>query len=179
VVQLDDFRVVLGSWWDQDNLANLDFEGQCRDRGFAPDYWRAPDGWTAFQLRSEPDPTVTRPGANPGSQSLRVVPTHPSANIGKVLTFFRAGESVRVRGWVLGTSTAGANIQVIVGNGPNYFVVAPPNVFSGPIACNGTWQFVDVTYVVPVNPIYTRGGVSVFGMANVPVWFDDFTVEVQ
>ncbi|MFY9343243.1 MAG: hypothetical protein WAT39_12175 [Planctomycetota bacterium] len=179
LVQLDDMRMLVGNWWEQDNLGNLGFEGLCRDQGLAPNYWVAPDAWYAFQVQCATDAGVTRPGALAGSTSIRMTPTAASGSISKSGTFFRAGESVRVRGWMRGTPTAGANMQAVVGNGAGFAVVAPPNVFSGPQPCDGVWRQFDLTYVVPTSPSYTRIDLGATNLTGVQVWYDDVTVKVQ
>ena len=99
-------------------------------------------------------------------------------NLSKSLSFLRAGDRVRFTGWVRGTPATAGRISALVGNGVNFFVVAPPNVFSGPILCDGTWYQFDITYVVPNNPSFTRLDVSARNMAGATVWFDDFRVEI-
>jgi hypothetical protein len=175
---LDDVRVQIASWWEDDNLANLDFEGEVRNQGTTPAAASAPDFWTAFQCRTETTATITRPGAGAGSRAVQVSPTSSLCNLSKSLSFLRAGDRVRFTGWVRGTPATAGRISALVGNGVNFFVVAPPNVFSGPILCDGTWYQFDITYVVPNNPSFTRLDVSARNMAGATVWFDDFRVEI-
>jgi hypothetical protein len=70
-------------------------------------------------------------------------------------------------------------MEVIVGNGQNFYVVAPPNVFSGPLPANGTWQQFTLNYTVPNNPSFTRVDLGCFGPPGSTFWLDDLTVEVR
>jgi hypothetical protein len=180
-VRLDDVRVHVGSWWEDDNLLNLDMEMPCRDLGIQPDYLRAPDGWSVYQTSCVSDANVVRPGAAPGSRSVKATLRAASGNIYKNLTFLRPGDRVLLRGWVRGVSpNPGANIQVIIGNGANFYLVGfGPNQHSGPKACDGVWRQFQMTYLVPVNPSYTRIDLGTFDVAGTEAWFDDITVEVQ
>lgn len=177
--RLDDFRVAISSWWDEDNLGNLGFEGLYRDQGAAPTYAAAPDCWRSFRVAGAADAATLRPGAAGGSRSLQGTLLGSSGNVYKILTWLRAGDVVQVSGWARGTGGGTANQQVIVGNGPNFFVVAAPNVFSGPLPSNGTWQQFSLTYTVPTNPSYTRIDLGCFGQPGNQFWFDDLTVTIQ
>ncbi len=177
-VRLDDFQIQLGSWWDPDNLGNLAFEGAYRHQGKAPTYSAAPDCWRSFRVACLPDTGVLRPGTS-GAQSLKVTLQGTSGNVYKMLTFLRGGETVDISGWARGTGGAGANQQIVVGNGDNFAVVAPPNQFSGPLPCDGTWRSFTVTYVVPPNPSYTRLDLGTFGAVGNEAWFDDLTVSIR
>jgi hypothetical protein len=177
--RFDDFRVAIGSWWDEDNLGNLGFEGLYRDQGTAPAYAPSPDCWRTFRVNCAADSVNLRPGAAPGSRSLQATLLGTSGNIYKQLTWLRTGDTVVVSGYARGTGGGTANLQVIVGNGANFFVVAPPNVFSGPLAANGTWQPFSLTYAVPSNPSYTRIDLGCFGQPGQTFWFDDLTVTIQ
>lgn len=179
-LELDHMRVQVGNWWDADNLGNLGFELGCRHQGSAPNYWAVPDCWSGTQLHCTPDPAVLRPGAAPLSRSIRGQAFGASANLWKNLTFLRAGETVVVRGYVRGVaSDPAARVQVIVGNGANFFQVAPPNVFSAPFLCNGAWNNFQLTYTVPNNPSYTRINLAMNNGDGGQVWFDDMEVVIQ
>ncbi|MBL8723174.1 MAG: hypothetical protein JNK49_03970, partial [Planctomycetes bacterium] len=179
-LELDHMRVQVGNWWDADNLGNLGFELGCRHQGSAPNYWAVPDCWSGTQLHCTPDPAVLRPGAAPLSRSIRGQAFGASANLWKNLTFLRAGETVVVRGYVRGlASDPAARVQVIVGNGANFFQVAPPNVFSTPFLCNGAWNNFQLTYTVPNNPSYTRINLAMNNGDGGQVWFDDMEVVIQ
>jgi hypothetical protein len=179
VVQIDDFRVVIGSWWDMDNFGNLDFEQPCRYSGVAPAYWSAPDCWTSFQATCTPDGSVVRPGALPGSRSLRLQPTSTLGSITKQWTFLRANDKVTVTGYARGTPTPGASMQAVLGNGPLFYLPQPPNQFSAPMPCDGAWRQFTMVYVVPPNPSYTRLDLGVFNATGVQTWYDDLTVTVE
>lgn len=177
LARLDDVRCQIGSWWDHDNLGNLGFELGCRHQGHVPTYWSAPDCWRSSQLRCEPDASVVRPGAAPGSRSVRCSLQGALGNIWKDLTFLRAGEVIRVTGWVRGVSAnSNARMQAIVGNGPNYFQNVAPNVFSPIFACDGVWRQFTLDYTVPANPIYTHIDIYMNDAAGSQCWFDDVTV---
>jgi hypothetical protein len=177
--RLDDVRVAVGSWWDADNLANLGFEGACRWPGDAPLWQPAPDAWRNFRVACAVDAAAVRPGAAAGSRSLRASLSSTLGNVWKELTWLRAGDVVAVSGWARGTGGGSANQQVIVGNGPTFFVVAPPNVFSGPLPCDGAWRQFNLTYTVPPNPSFTRIDLGCFGQPGNDFWFDDLTVTIQ
>jgi hypothetical protein len=174
LARLDDVRCQIGSWWDHDNLGNLGFELGCRHQGHVPTYWSAPDCWRSSQLRCEPDASVVRPGAAPGSRSVRCSLQGALGNVWKDLTFLRAGEVIRVTGWVRGVSAnSNARMQAIVGNGPNYFQNVAPNVFSPIFACDGVWRQFTLDYTVPANPIYTHIDIYMNDAAGSQCWFDD------
>jgi len=178
LARVDDLRCQIGSWWDHDNLGNLGFELGCKHQGHVPTYWSAPDGWRSSQLRCEPDSSVFRTGAAPGSRSVRCTLQGGLGNIWKDLTFLRAGETIRVTGWVRGVSAnVNARMQAIVGNGPNYFQNVAPNVFSPIFACDGVWRQFTLDYTVPANPIYTHIDIYMNDAAGSLCWFDDVTVE--
>lgn len=175
--QFDDVRVVLGSWWSDDNFDNLRFEAPLRSlHGGANGL---PDAWDAFQLQCAADAAVVRPGAAAGSRSVRLAGTATVGNLFKVLTFLRAGDRVDVTGWARGTGGAGSSMEVILGNGVNFYVVSPPNVFSGPLPADGVWRQFTMTYTVPSNPSFTRLDLGCFGPPGSTFWFDDLTVEVR
>ena len=180
-VRLDDIRVQIGSWWDDDNLGNLGFELECRHPGQKPNYWTAPDAWLTYQASCVPDAGILRPGAAPGSRSVRTTLQGSYGNVYKQLTFLRTGETAVVRGWVRGVSAnPGANMQAIVGNGPTFYVPGfGPNQHSGAIACDGIWRQFQLTYVVPSNPSYTRIDLGLFDVSGTQCWFDDITVDIQ
>jgi len=175
--RFDDVRIVLGSWWSDDNFDNLQFEAPLRNLQTSSS--GVPDAWEAFQLQCAADAAVVRPGAAAGSRSLRVVGTATVGNVFKQLTFLRAGDQVVVSGWARGTGGVGSSMEVIVGNGQNFYVVAPPNVFSGPLPANGTWQQFTLNYTVPNNPSFTRVDLGCFGPPGSTFWLDDLTVEVR
>jgi hypothetical protein len=175
--RFDDVRIVLGSWWSDDNFDNLQFEAPLRNLQTSSS--GVPDAWEAFQLQCAADAAVVRPGAAAGSRSLRVVGTATVGNVFKQLTFLRAGDQVVVSGWARGTGGVGSSMEVIVGNGQNFYVVAPPNVFSGPLPANGIWQQFTLNYTVPNNPSFTRVDLGCFGPPGSTFWLDDLTVEVR
>jgi len=175
-VRLDGFRVHLGSWWDNDNLANLGFQG------LAPTTWTAPDGWRASTVACVADTGNVRPGALPGSRSVRM--TLQGAIFGDIrkdLTFLRAGDTVVVTGWVRGVSAnSGARAEVIVGNGDTFFVVGlGNNQHSGPLPYDGTWRQFQITYVVPNNPSFTRIDLGSYDVPGTQCWYDDITVSIR
>lgn len=179
-VRLDDIRVNLGSWWDDDNFVNLGFELDYRDRGAAPTYWSAPDAWRAYQVTCAPDPAILRPGAAPGSRSTRVTLQQATGNLYKILTFLRGGDTAVVRGFARGVSAnPNARSAIIIGNGPTYYALQPPNQHSPGLPCDGLWRSFQLTYVVPSNPSYTRLDVYMSDAIGSQFWFDDFTVEIQ
>jgi hypothetical protein len=179
-VRLDDVRVHIGSWWDFDNLANLDFELGCLYQGAAPLHSAAPDAWRGYRLDCTPAPGVVRPGST-GAQSICGTLQAESGNLTKVLSFLRRGDTAVVRGWVRGVSSnPAANIQAIVGDGPNYYVYQyGPNQHSGPLACDGAWRQFTLTYVVPINPSSTYIDLSIYDAPGTQCWFDDVTVEIR
>lgn len=179
-VRLDDLRVVLGSWWDDDNLLNFDFDGRCRARGRAPDYWPEPDGWRSYQLLCEPDPTNLAPGAPANSQSLRVTLQGPIGNVYKQLGFLRPGDRVSVSGWV---RVPNGSVQVLIGDGFTFYASTPPNIQSTPLGASLGWQQVTWpgtgVYVVPANPTFTRIDLTCQGPVGSQIWLDQFTVSIQ
>jgi hypothetical protein len=179
-VRLDDVRVLVGSWWEVDNLGNLDFELGCRTRGTAPLHSATPDAWASYQLDCSPAPGVVRPGST-GAQSVTAMLQAESGNLYKDLTFLRRGDTAVVRGWVRGVSSnPAANIAAIIGDGPNYHVYQyGPNQHSGPMPCDGAWHQFLLTYVVPVDPTYTRFDLSIYDAPGTQCWFDDVTVEIR
>ncbi len=177
--RLDDLRIVLGHWWSNDNFDNLQFEGSLRSLGGGGGAVGAPDAWEAFQSTCAADAGVVRPGAAAGSRSLRLVSGANVSNLFKAWTFLRAGDVVAVTGWARGTGGAGAAMEAIIGNGPTFYVVGPPNVFSGPLAADGVWRQFTLTYTVPNNPSWTRLDLGCFGPPGSTFWFDDLTVEVR
>lgn len=180
-VRLDGFRVQIGSWWDNDNLGNLGFEGGYRFLGLSPTNGPAPDAWRGQGVFCSADTGSVRPGAAAGSQSTRLTLQGGTGGLLKDLTFLRAGDTVVLRGWVRGVSAnAGARNAVIIGNGASFYVVGlGPNQHSGPIACDGLWRQFQLTYLVPVNPSYTRIFLAFYDVAGSQCWFDDVTVEIQ
>lgn len=175
-VRLDDVRVQVGSWWDYDNLANLDFEQPCRHSGHVPTYWQAPDCWRSFQVRCEPDAATVRPGASPGSHSVRMVLTAGSGTIGKDLSFLRPGDRLVVTGHARGQSTTpGAFVQALVLEGTtNAVFQATPTM-----ACDGTWRPFTLNCTIPASFTYIRLLLTCFDAPGSACWFDDLTVEVQ
>jgi hypothetical protein len=179
VVRIDDIRVQLGSWWEQDNLANLSFEWGCRFRGLAPTYWSAPDAWSSYQAICDSDPTV-RPGAAPGSKSVRLTLQAGDGSVYKDLTFLKPGDTAVVSGWARGIGVdPGAAMQAIVGNGYGFYVLGAPNQHTAPLACDGVWRQFVLTYVVPNNPSFTRIYLGCYDTAGAQCWWDDIAVSIQ
>lgn len=179
-VRLDDIRVNLGSWWDDDNFVNLGFELDYRDRGAAPTFWSAPDAWRAYQVSCAPEPAILRPGAAPGSRSTKATLQQATGNLYKTLTLLRRGDTAVVRGWARGVSAnPNARSAIIIGDGPTYYALQPPNQHSAALPCDGLWRSFQLTYVVPLNPSYTRLDVYMSDAIGGQFWFDDFTVEIQ
>lgn len=179
-LRLDDLRVVLGSWWDDDNLLNFDFDDDCRARGRAPDYWPEPDGWRGFRLSCETDAADLAPGAAVGSRSLRTTLHAPLGNIYKQLRCLRAGDRLSLTGWV---KVPNGTVQVLIGDGFTYYTSTPPNVQSNLLTAGPGWQQItwpgSGTYVVPANPTFTRIDLVCQGPVGSQVWFDQFTVSIQ
>lgn len=178
---LDDVCVQIGSWWDDDNLANLDCEGECHYVGQAPDYLSAPDGFRSFQVQCEPAPGVVPPGS-PGTRSLQMTLQKGTfGSISKRLTFLRAGDVLVLRGRCRSLSNnPGANLQVLVGDGPNFYQTnLGNNVQSGPLASNGTWHTFQLQYTVPQNPTYTRLDFGLYDAVGAVCNYDDMTVEIR
>ena len=180
-VQLDDFRVHIGSWWDNDNLGNLDFERGYLFQGQAPSFRTEPDAWRGASVSCAADVTNVRPGAAPGSRSVALTLQGQFGGLSKDLTFLRAGDILDVAGWVRGvTPTGPASAEVIIGNGPTFYVVGlGNNQHSGNISFNGAWHQFQMTYVVPPNPSFTRMNLGLSGAVGAQGWFDDITVTIR
>jgi hypothetical protein len=178
-LRIDDVRVLVNSWWDADNLANLGFEGDFRHPGHPPDFARAPDAWAAGLAVCEPDPTVVRPGAPAGSRSVRATMPPDWGYLHKDLTFLRAGDQVVVSGWMRGVAT-GTNTIVAaqIGDGPTWNL-ATGNNQEVLHPCDGVWRQFQMTYVVPTNPTTTVLGLSGWTPAGAQCWFDDLSVSIQ
>jgi hypothetical protein len=179
-LRLDDVRVRLGSWWEADNLGNLDFELGCRYQGVAPTYSSSPDCWNSWSVSSANDASVRRPGSS-GSQSIRTTLQGSYGALYKDLTVLRPGDTVVVRGWTraVGTSS-GAFTQLNIGDGPNFHLNGySTNRTTGPLPADGTWRQFQVTYSPPANPTYTRLYLGWYGAAGAQAWWDDLTVEIQ
>lgn len=175
-VRLDDVRVQIGSWWDYDNFANLDFEQPCRHGGHVPTYWQAPDCWRTFQVRCEPDAAIVRPGAPNGSHSVRMQLQAGNGNIGKDLSFLRAGDRLVVNGHARGLSTTpGAYVQALVLDGTTGVLLQATPI----LACDGLWRTWSLNCLMPANPTYVRLLLTCFDAPGSSCWFDDLTVEVQ
>lgn len=179
-VRLDDVRAAIGSWWDIDNLGNLDFELGYRGVGRAPHYWTPPDAWGVYHMRCDAS-TIVRPGAAPGSQSNHGTLTDAGANAYKVLTFPRAGDVLVFSGWVRGVAAApGTSMSALAGDGPGYAAIGVGNnQLSPPMPCDGAWHPFTLTYTVPQNPVYTRLDLYMGGKAGDEFWCDDITVEIR
>ena len=93
----------------------------------------------------------------------------------------RQGDTAVFRGWVRAiSSNPAANIAAIIGDGPNYHVYQyGPNQHSGPMPCDGVWHQFTLTYVVPLNPSYTRLDLSIYDAPGTQCWFDDVSVEIR
>ncbi len=181
-VRLDAFRVHVGSWWDNDNLANLDFEGAYRFQGQGPTSWSTPDAWRSFLIRCAEDSGNVRPGAAPGSKSMRMtLESGTNGNLWKDLTFLRAGDTVVIRGWSRGVSAnAGSGAVLIVGDGSTAFVVGLGNNQVSPLMpFDGIWRQFQVTYLVPANPTFTRIYCAMADVPGTQCWYDDLTVEIR
>jgi len=179
-VRLDDYRVQVGSWWDTDNFGNVGFELGYRFSGMAPNYWSAPDAWNSFQVRCSGDTGNVRPGAAPGSRSLRMDLTALNGHVYKDLTFLRHGDTAVVRGWTRGVSPGQGVTQAAIGDGPNFFVLGlGSNQQTPAMLCDGVWRSFMLTYVVPSNPTYTRLNLACYDVPGTQCWFDDITVEIQ
>lgn len=179
-VRLDGIRIHIGSWWDADNLANLDFEGGYRFQGHAPTYLPMPDAWQGSRVRCAADAGNVRPGALPGSRSASMTLQGQFGGVSKDLTFLRQGDSVVVGGWVRGVSAnAAAHAEVIIGNGQTFYLVGFGNQHSGPIPFDGAWHHFQLTYLVPANPSFTRIDLGLYDAAGTQGWYDDLTVEIR
>lgn len=177
-VRIDDVRLLVSSWWEQDNLGNLDFEGGYRFTGQAPGYWPAPDAWASSYVRCEPDASVVRPGAAPGSRSMRMTQLARGSDVFKELSFLRPGDQVNVTGWVRALGQfPGAVAQVVIGDGSTWFAATGNNQIV-PHACDGVWRQFNVTYTVPASPSITRIDLGCWDAVGTQCWYDDLTVTV-
>jgi hypothetical protein len=175
-VRIDDVRLLVNSWWDNDNLANLDFEGQYRYRGVAPTYLPAPDAWRSSVAACEPDTGTTRPGAAAGSRSVRVG-LDGYGVVYKDLTFLRPGDQVVVSGWMRSVAPGGG-VAAQIGEGSNWSIPTGNNQQVIHYS-DGSWRQFTFTYTVPTNVTTTRLGLSGWGPAGTQCWFDDLTVSIQ
>lgn len=178
-LRLDDVRLRINSWWDNDNLANLDFEGGFRHTQGAPLHARTPDTWWTSLATCDADAVTIRPGAAAGSRSVRATMPYNYGVFYKDLTFLRPGEQVVVTGWMRGAPTGiGTGIAAQIGDGPNWSLPTGNNqqVIQ---PCDGVWRPFNLTYTVPQNPTTTRLGLSGWSATGSQFWFDDLTVSIQ
>lgn len=178
-VQLDDVRLRVNSWWDNENLANLGFEGSFRHTQGGPLYCRTPDTWWTSLANCEPDTAVVRPGAAAGSRSVRATMPRNYGVIYKDLTFLRPGDVVVVTGWMRGSPTGiNAGMAAQIGDGANWSLPTGNNQ-QVILPCNGLWHSFTLNYTVPPNPTTTRLGLSGWSATGSQCWFDDLTVSIQ
>jgi hypothetical protein len=178
-LRVDDVRVRVNSWWDNDNLANLDFEGGYRHLSPFQPSSRAPDAWTSGLAMCDADTGTVRPGAPAGSRSVRATIAPEYGFIYKDLSFCRPGDQVVVSGWMRGLAAGpGTGMAAQVGDGPTW---------SLPIGNNqqvihptdGVWRQFTLTYTVPPNVTFTRVSLSCWNQSGAQCWFDDLSVRIQ
>lgn len=177
-IQLDDLRLHLGSWWENESLMNLGFEGGYRFQGAGPEEWRSPDSWRGFRADCEPESAILRPGAATGSRSMKMTLTAGNyGSIRKDLRFLRPGDRIVVSGHVLGLSAAnGARGGVRIFNGGTTVAT------TGNLNFTGAWVPFSLQYLIPATsplPQYIRIDVAVYGVAGTQCYYDDLHVQVS
>jgi hypothetical protein len=184
-VLLDDVRVHISNWWDNNNLANLDFEDtRYRDGGGYPEYWRAPDYWHVSRGIAVAESADRRPGS-PGQRSVRVTQLGDiTTDLYKDWTFLLPGDVVTVQGWVKGIpiGTTSCWIQLQLGEGFSWNDRGYGNNQWAIFPSDRQWRQFSLTYTVPCPPIkqaFTRFNVDCFrGDGNV-LLVDDITVTIR
>jgi hypothetical protein len=178
---VDDLRVHVAAWWDQDNLANLSFDdpNAYRSPGLAPDFWRGPDSWLVWQANCEPDAPRTGSG-----RSVRMTTTAMQGTISKQLSFTRPGDRIAIRGFVRGIAAPGAScwLKAQIGEGSWLGSLAQNPATPG----DGSWVRFDVQgHVVPPRSSppakweFTHVIFECFGGAGNRMWIDDVEVEIS
>jgi hypothetical protein len=184
-VLLDDVQIHVATWWDNLNLANLDFEDpNYRYAGQPPTFWREPDFWDLSRGQAQPETADRRPGTS-GARSCRLtVRDGLNVDMWKDLPFLVAGDRLTLTGWLKGIPVAGSssNMAVIIGEGDQYATTGYGNNLRLQVPIDGTWRFFNVTYTVPCPPLkkpYTRIDLHCFGAAGNVMLCDDFTATIQ
>ena len=184
-VTVDDVRVRVANWWENDNLLNLDFDGGFRDRGRAPLFQPSPDAWRAWGARCLPEYSVRRPGAGAGTRSLKLTAQDVNGFIQKDLSFLAPGDRFTLKGWVRGDPAAGGAAcytMVQVGEGHDYWNTANGVNKKWSVAGDGQWHAFTIDYVVPAPPTkqaFTRISVVSWGAPGNVLFADDFSAVIS
>ncbi len=173
----DDFQVGIASWWQDDNLANLEFdETVMREIPELPE--NAPNHWHVWNADSEVESNDLRPGAAAGTHALRLVRTGSWASLRKSLSFLETGQTVRVRGWVKSLAPTPERVTIRVSElDSRWWDTSWGNNVGAEFTTAG-WHFFDVTYTVPGGSLRADfTGLTFTSQGDYLV--DDCSVEIQ
>lgn len=177
--RMDDLRVHVSAWWDNDNLYNLGFEAGYRSVGLAPDFSTAPDGWWIWAGNAAA--SSPRPGSR-GRHSTNLVADAEQAFLVKDLTFTQPGDLITVTGWVRGDQGASSPkcwITPAIGEGQALAGMSK-QMFQG-----GTgWQQFQIQHRVPARSAtrrrweFTRIQFQCYGGRGNSMKLDDLRVTI-
>ena len=156
-VRVDDLDVRPTSWWDRNTLTNLDFdEYELVGYSFPPTEYRYPAFWSTWNGNATFDATDTRPGAAPGSKSVRLGVVAGEGQLFKVLDDLAPNTTIVVTGWIKVASPTQQAIKVHVGDEARWWDVNYGNNAMFYANYPQGWTPFTVNYLVPANGSKTR-----------------------
>lgn len=181
---LDDFTICAASFWEDDNLVNLDIEEPLlRSMPSEPDGNLAPDYWSVINCAAVLE-TVDRPPGSPGLRSARLVVFGPTGSIKKRLRFVAPGQIVTVTGKakvVSGPGNPASFFYAYVGEATRFWDSTYGNNLQQRFNSGTGWNSFSIAYTVPSPPVkleYTTFAVA-GALTGDTILVDDFTVTVR
>lgn len=108
-VFIDDLRVHVSTWWENNNLYNLDFDqAGYRLRTQAPDLWIAPDGWSVYEADCRD--SAPRPGEPTSNRTMELTNRDLQGSIRKQLEYLQPGDKVSISGYMRGVKASSASV---------------------------------------------------------------------
>lgn len=177
-VWVDDLVVDVALPWEDDNLANLDFEVLTqRAFGERPNRFDPPEHWFAQTAVCHLE-SVDPPPGNAGSQYVVCDVLGESGSLLKRLRFVPPGRTVTVTGWARTSNPTGSLASwVYLGRADNYFNRIAPNA-SDRVFMNTGWQPFSVSYVVQASNPATTFAVFAQGIDST-IEVDEVEVTIQ
>lgn len=181
---LDDFTICAASFWEDDNLVNLDFEELLlRSMPSEPDGNLAPDYWSVVNCAAALE-TADRPPGSLGQRAARLSVFGPTGTIKKRLRFVAPGQIVTVTGKAKAISGPGnptSFFYVYVGEGTRFWDSTYGTNVQQRFSSGTGWNSFSIAYTVPSPP--TKLEYTTFAVAGAltgdTILVDDFTVTVR